>query len=304
MFLDRVNPRMQITVVLSVGIHLLLVKFFGTYQFTEAPRRIKLTEVEFQQEVVKPTEMEKLMTKLVAQPKPAPGREQEKIAAIEELEKTSFSKVVGVKHTPRLEDISELDLTNLAALPKFNLAQQPPAPVLSRQAPKRIALVRSRASGLKSLESKVVPLEGLPPSDFGPEISRRNFQQPELIIKKVKIERRRGRTARQPEKSLNLRRESFITGEVKNRAILHREFPQLPRWLEEKGIEAEVVIRFVVDPDGEVGDKIFVEKTSGYAELDRLAIAALKKFVFAPLPLTVRQVEQSGTIVIHFGFRK
>lgn len=301
MWFDNTAPRLNLTVLLSLGVHVLALSFLASHKFSEAPERLKLTEVEFQEEIVKPTEMEKLMTKLVA-PAPEPPRAEEaKIAAIEEIQKESFRQVVGMKAPKPLEDASNLDLTRLAALPKLDLAKQVPPPAIAARPAKRIALVRAAPSALEGLQSQVVPVEELPPADFGPEISRRGFQQPELIIKQVKAERRQQTV--DTAKKLSLARGGSISGEVKDREILHRENPPVPRWLEEKGVEAEVVIRFVVNPDGEVGDKVFVEKTSGYAELDRLAIEALKKFIFAPLPLNVRQVEQSGTIVIRFTFK-
>jgi TonB family protein len=302
MWFDSTAPRLNITVVVSLGVHVLALSFLASHKFSEAPERLKLTEVEFQEEVVKQSEMEKLMTKLVA-PQPEPPRAEEaRIAAIEEIQKESFRQVVGMKAPKPLEEVTDLDLTRLAALPKFDLAKQAPPPAIAAQPTRRIALVRAAPSVLAGLESQVVPVEELPPADFGPEISKRGFQQPELIIKKVKAERRE-QSGVDTAKKLSLARGGSISGEVKDREILHRENPPVPRWLEEKGVEAEVVIRFVVNPDGEVGDKIFVEKTSGYAELDRLAIEALKKFMFAPLPLNVRQVEQSGTIMIRFTFK-
>ena len=38
----------QITVVVSFGVHLALLAMFGSKNFSEAPKRLKLTEVEFQ----------------------------------------------------------------------------------------------------------------------------------------------------------------------------------------------------------------------------------------------------------------
>jgi TonB family protein len=304
MFLDQVSPRIQITIALSIGAHILLLQMFGSKPFQEATTKIKLTEVEFQEEISKPTEMEKLMTKIAAPPKPAPEVGQmDEIAAIEELQKESFGKVVGLGEKMKVDDFDESDLTTLAALPKLDMAVHAPAPAIEKMPTKRIALVRSSPSAMDELESNVVALDTLPPADFGPDITRRNFQQPELIIKKVKAERRAQKTKVDRKKQLSLRRGTFITGEVAKRERLHQVKPIVPRWVEEKGIQAEVVIRFVVDPDGEVGGKMFVEKTSGYAELDRLAMEALKKYVFAPLPLTVKQVEQSGTIVIRFTLK-
>jgi TonB family protein len=299
MWLDRLNPRFQITLVLSLAVHGLALKLFLPMALHPAAPKEVLREVEYREEAQKPTEMEKLMNRLTAPAKPAPEHSQVRAeAAIAELQKHSFGQVVGLRDRKPAAEVSEADLTRLAALPKLQTALA--APPL-QPAATHIALARSQVSPSLVLENNVVPLDELPPADFGPGIAKRGFQQPEMIIKNVKAEKRQSAP---PPVKFSLRHDSVISGEVRDREILHQEFPAVPRWLEEKGIEAEVVIRFVVNPDGEVGDKMYVEKTSGYAELDRLGMAALKKFIFAPLALTVRQAEQNGSIVIRFSFSK
>jgi TonB family protein len=303
MFLERLNLRLEATLVLSLALHAVVLSIFLQHQFNAPAQRLELTEVEFQAEAPKPTEIEKLMNRLSVPPKPpapAPAKARA-AAAVAELERSSFQQVVGLRAAARsrADIVTEADLTRLAPLPKLDLAKAAAAPQIQ---PPRLALVRAAPSAADQLADKVVPLAELPPADFGGDLSRRGFQQPEMIIKQVKAERRAQAPTPDVSKRLSLSRDTFITGEVKDREILHREQVQAPRWLEEKGIEAEVVIGFVVNPDGEVGDKVFVQKTSGYAELDRLAVSALKKFVFAPLPLNVRQVEQNGVIVIRFTF--
>ena len=302
MFLDSLQQRVQITMIGSLIAHAVILGMFGSKKFSEPGKRLKLTEVEFQEERVPSTELEKLMSRIAAPPKPPaqPAADVGRIAALAELETTSFRQVVGMRQKAAQDTVTAEDLTRLAALPKLDLAGKPPQPDILPVI-RKIDLVRKQSSSLQSLQAKVVPLAGLPPPDFGPEISRKKFEQPELIINKVKAERRGREPAAKKRKELNLKRDTYISGEVKNREILHREYPKVPRWLEEKGVEAEVVIDFVVNPDGEVGDRVLVAKTSGYAELDRLAIAALKKFIFAPLPLTVKQAEQKGTIYMRFA---
>lgn len=302
MFLDNFHQRIQITVLGSVVVHLVFLGMFGSKKLADPGKRLKLTEVEFQEERAPSTELEKFMSRIAAPPKPpslAKAADVGRIAALAELETASFQQVVGMPQKPDYDKITTADLTSLAALPKLGLAGRPPKPDILPAVPK-IGLVRKRSSSAKSLQAKVVPLAELPLPDFGPEISRKKFQQPELIINKVKAERRRQGSVAKKRRTFDLKRNTYISGEVKNRQILHREYPRVPRWLEVKGVEAEVVIDFVVNPDGEVGDRVLVAKTSGYAELDRLAIAALKKFIFAPLPLTTKQVEQKGTIYMRF----
>ncbi len=305
MFLDRPNGRLQVTIIGSLIMHAALLSWFGSGKFAEREKTLKLTEVEYLEEAPKPSEFEKLMNKLAAPPKPLPQDANKVVAAeaaMAELERTSFHRVVGLNAAPpALDKISESELTHLAALPKLKPDTQAPAPNLAPIPTKKIDLVRQDASPLVELDAKVIAGD-LPPADFGPDINRRGFQQPEMIIKKVKAERKQG-TNVDTAKRLSLSHDSVISGEVKTREILHKENPVVPRWLEEKGVEAEVVIAFVVNPDGEVGDRLYVEKTSGYAELDKLAVDALKKYVFAPLPLNVKQAEQKGSIVIRFTFR-
>lgn len=268
-------------------------------------KSLKLTEVEYQEETPAPSEAEKLMAKLAA-PSAAPSAGRDVAGAAEaELEKASFRQVVGVGSRAQTEENPEADLTRLASLPSLSelhsaaTAPNLPAPV---REPK-LALVRSAPSAEEELRTNVVPVDELPPADFGPEINRRGFQAPEAIVKQVKSERRQT-LGSGPGQALGLRRDVSIQGEVKNREVLHREPVPIPRWLEEKGIEAEVLVRFVVNPDGEVGNSLFIEKTSGYAELDRIALETVKKFIFAPLPLTGKQVEQSGILRIRFTIQK
>jgi len=93
-----------------------------------------------------------------------------------------------------------------------------------------------------------------------------------------------------------------ITGEIKSREVLHIEMPVYPPWAEEQGIEAEVTLRVRVEPDGAVvASSIYVLKTSGYTELDRLAKEALSRWYFAPLSKNEKQRDQVGEV--RFAFR-
>jgi len=91
-----------------------------------------------------------------------------------------------------------------------------------------------------------------------------------------------------------------IFGPLKDRPILKKYLPRYPRWAEEQGIECSVSLHFFVLPDGRVKDNLFVEQSSGYSEMDKLATKALRAFKFAPLGSGVRQEEQEGIIVFYF----
>ena len=75
-----------------------------------------------------------------------------------------------------------------------------------------------------------------------------------------------------------------ISGPLAKRKVLSSYLPAYPEWAKAQGVEADVVLRFFVGPDGTVLDKMSVERTSGYPKLDKLCEEAIKKWVFAPLP--------------------
>ncbi|MBI4056380.1 MAG: TonB family protein [Elusimicrobia bacterium] len=74
-----------------------------------------------------------------------------------------------------------------------------------------------------------------------------------------------------------------IAGPLSHRKVLKAHVPPFPRWARDRGIlEAAVSIRFFVSRDGRVLPNMTVERGSGYGTLDRLAMDALKNWVFAP----------------------
>jgi TonB family protein len=97
---------------------------------------------------------------------------------------------------------------------------------------------------------------------------------------------------------------SMLFGQIKNRKILRSRMPKYPAWAEEQGIEASTSIRVGVLADGTVDEtSVYVESTSGYPELDNLAVAAAKMFIFAPLAGNKSQVIQYGGIRFVFQLK-
>ncbi len=74
-----------------------------------------------------------------------------------------------------------------------------------------------------------------------------------------------------------------ITGPLSSRKVVQSFVPQYPDWARARNIEADVAIRFNVSAAGDVRDDAVVEMTSGYPELDKAALAALKRWKFTPL---------------------
>lgn len=90
-----------------------------------------------------------------------------------------------------------------------------------------------------------------------------------------------------------------IAGPLAGRKILSIALPAYPDWAKAKGIEVDVLIRFFVGSDGLVQERMIIERTSGFKELDDLCLEALRKIVFIPLPAGSKE-EQWGIITFRF----
>jgi TonB family protein len=96
-----------------------------------------------------------------------------------------------------------------------------------------------------------------------------------------------------------------MEGPLKYRKIKNIQMPPYPRWAEERGLEATVSYRIWVDPKGRVKDNMYLEKTSGFSELDALAKDALMKFVFVTLPDDGSpQEDEWGVATFRFELKK
>jgi|GEM_PF-1360210 len=146
------------------------------------------------------------------------------------------------------------------------------APVVSADAFAKRANLGARGGGLADMPAIQKPVETKKKMDFD--------------TSSLKIERS-GNTFK-------------IFGALQNRQRLSVYLPKYPRWAEEQGLECTVSIHFFVLPDGTVKDNLFVEQSSGYAEMDSLAMKALQAFKFAPLGPAEKQEEQEGVIVFYF----
>lgn len=91
-----------------------------------------------------------------------------------------------------------------------------------------------------------------------------------------------------------------ISGPLSRRKIVKYEVPSYPEWAKRQAIEAEVRIHFYVTPEGFVEDRSYIYTTSGFVELDRLALSTIKKWLFDPLPKDTSQEDQWGIITFCF----
>ena len=74
---------------------------------------------------------------------------------------------------------------------------------------------------------------------------------------------------------------TIIMGNRSDRAKPNWTFPViLPAWIVREASKAEVVLSFILAPDGSVED-VYLDKSSGYPQLDNLLIASVRAWKFS-----------------------
>jgi TonB family protein len=74
-----------------------------------------------------------------------------------------------------------------------------------------------------------------------------------------------------------------LAGEVSGRRLREHTVPEYPEWAQRDGVEVSVRLLFTVLADGRVKENVLVERTSGFDDFDRLAMAALAAWRFESL---------------------
>lgn len=95
-----------------------------------------------------------------------------------------------------------------------------------------------------------------------------------------------------------------ISGSLGKRRILKLKLPRYPRWAEEKGVEATIAVWLAATPQGEVESNLYIVRTSGYPEWDRLIIDVVKQIRFAPLPDEDALREDTGVATFNFKLKR
>lgn len=75
-----------------------------------------------------------------------------------------------------------------------------------------------------------------------------------------------------------------LDGPVGSRRVLSREVPTSPDWVGTRGLDLSVTVRFRVMPDGSVKPGAVILKTSGFPEIDRRGLDALRRWRFETVP--------------------
>lgn len=88
----------------------------------------------------------------------------------------------------------------------------------------------------------------------------------------------------------------YITGPASKRKALYQPKFKPPYWLEKSGHSLRGKLKMYVLPDGSV-DKVEIEESFGYPEIDRLASATIYKWRFYKLPPNVERIDW-GIVII------
>lgn len=91
-----------------------------------------------------------------------------------------------------------------------------------------------------------------------------------------------------------------IAGPAGNRRLLRQRLPRAPQWVSERGLELSVTIRFEVLPDGGVRAGAVTRKTSGFPEVDRAAVEAVRSWRFERLAPGTKTEPVWGDVTFRF----
>jgi TonB family protein len=92
----------------------------------------------------------------------------------------------------------------------------------------------------------------------------------------------------------------MVAGPISQREIARKLVPHYPKWALERRVSGTVVVRIWVQPNGQVKGAPTVESSSGYPDLDQVAVDALREWEFAPLGAGVKSEDQWGVITFKF----
>lgn len=212
--------------------------------------------------------------------------------------------------TASVPDVNEPDVPATPEPPRLTLedvSDEPPVPPLPD-----VALTRPEETVVPPLAGDLpAPAMGPSPEERGRLLETRPPRATPVAVrrdrgsKEAPSPQAREQLASSPERSgfergkTTLAAERGITGPLGERGILYSETPVYPEWARRLGLEALVRIKIWVSPAGEV-TRVETTQHSGSREMDDIAVQALKKWRFEPLPSGVPWVDQWGEVPMSF----
>lgn len=91
-----------------------------------------------------------------------------------------------------------------------------------------------------------------------------------------------------------------IDGPAGNRSIVKRVLPESPAWVAQRGLDLSVQIKFQIDAMGHVKAGAVIKRTSGFPDIDRRALEAIKKWRFEPLHGRPDAADAWGNVTFKF----
>jgi len=195
---------------------------------------------------------------------------------------------------PRLEDVGRRQVRNLPAALKLEEQRQEAMAFKSIQgmevSPSRhnVAPAAVLQEATPQQSGRLERITSFLPTAAEPVQLQPRAAAPPPMIKKIEVApvSPKRTAAVQQEK----RKAVEIEGPLADRKVVSYDVPQFPDWAKQRNIlEAEVVVLFYVDPDGNVISDMHVEHTSGYGQLDRLSMDSLRNWKFVPISSSERQ---------------
>lgn len=186
-----------------------------------------------------------------------------------------------------------------------------PAPTSLREIQAAIVVPPRGETSLKGTQEGPISISKAPPAvtspapelpiGFSKGSGKDTFREAPVVVPRLsevtQVEKRPSQVSpveKAPEKKSAVE----ITGPISQRKIVQAPLPRYPEWARRKGVEADVMIRFYVSPDGAVLQKLYLEKTSGWRELDALCEEALRKWVFETVAASLGS--QWGIVTFRF----
>jgi TonB family protein len=282
----------------SVAIHALIVLWLILYR-TVSPPSPALTEISWLEPVAiappKPTATVKVTQPTVQRNLPSPKqtpahfvrktttsdfapKPQDRTVTDDKLKRTlSKMERKAVQSNTRISGIAEakhMTTTSLASVPN-NASKGKESIKLTREmksSPNPIALTRTNHA------AKAAPVTLTKP--------------PEQKVTQAKISDENSTAQRIVDGAR-------LVGPVADRPLISYGKPVYPEWAKKDGVEATVNLYFIVLPNGKVKENILIQKTSGFSDFDKSAIAALQAWQFEPLK-GGQTGEQWGSITFNF----
>jgi TonB family protein len=192
--------------------------------------------------------------------------------------KVAKRKVIGVvKKRPKLRPRKSPTPVKKAILPpKPKVVQEVKEVITPTTIPTIFGGVEKDEVHGKIHIAKATPDEGITPAKEGKTLQ-------EGLIPKLDVAREEG-------KEESAGPYIYISGPASKRKALYQPKFKPPYWLERSGQSVHGKLKIWVLPDGSV-DKVEIEESFGYAEIDRLARSTIYKWRFYKLPPNIKRVD-------------